>query len=234
MSKKELFDKWVDRVMAYAAEVGPKINCHIAPMQSAPILDKQCDILFLGINPAEGGWDYGDPEKEADYARKRFYEGNNPEGWHKRWDWVFNPENPNNSFTKAGWGDAVRKGNYNFFNIIFFGSAHGGTDIPFEEVKQCADFAAEAITDIFRPKCVICISISEVFDRLNATMHFDQAERMKSFVREDGKPMNYRVMRGEKDGIRFYGIPHFTGYWRVTKADFNAIVAAIHKDMSNI
>jgi len=45
--------------------------------------------------------------------------------------------------------------------------------------------------------------------------------------------MNYRVTRGEKNGIRFYGIPHFTGYWRVTKADFDAIVAAIHKDMNN-
>lgn len=231
--KQKLYDKWVDKVMAYVAEVGPKINRHVAAMQSKPFFDRQCDILFLGINPAES-WDYS--EKDSDADRQRFYDGNGypPEVWGKRWDWAFNPENTWNSFTKCGWGDAVKQGNYLFSNILFFGSLHGGTDINAEDVRQkCAEFTAEMTTDIFRPRCVICFSVPKVFNRLNGILRFDNVQRMNNILREDGKPMRHRVMQGEKDGIRFYGVPHLTGFWAMTKADFDAIVAAIHKDMCN-
>lgn len=232
MDTKQKFDLWVDKVMAYAAEAGPRIGRHVAAMQSEPFFDRQSDILFLGINPAEeGSYSSGG----AADARGRFYVGNcfPPEVWHNRWDWVFNPESPDNAFAKAGWGEAVRPGRYLFFNVVFFGSPHGGTDIAAynDIIHHCVGFSAEAITDIFRPRCVICFSVPKVFDRLNSVMHFDKVQRIERIMRTDGTPMVHRVMCGEKDGIRFYGIPHFTGYWRVTKADFDAIVVAIHEDL---
>jgi len=233
MNKKELFDKWVDQVMAYTAEVGPKINRHVAAMQGRPFFDRQSDILFLGINPAENGV-YREEENAA--ARQRFYDGNcnPPETWGGRWNWAFNPDNPHNSFTKCGWGDAVRQGNYLFFNAVFFGSPHGGTDIATHNaiINRCVEFTAEAITGIFRPKCVICFSVAKVFDRLNGVLHLDDVHRMQGIMHEDGTMMTQRIMRGEKDGIRFYGVPHLSGARNFSKADFDAIIAAIHKDIS--
>lgn len=230
--KQKLYAQWVDRVMAYTAEVGPKINCHVAAMQSRPFFDRQSDILFLGINPAEK-----DEYREEDIAaaRQRFYDGNPcpPEVWHKRWDWAFNPGTPNNSFTKCGWSDAVKQGNYLFFNILFFGSLHGGTDIKAEDVrKKCAEFTSEAIMDIFRPRCVICFSVTKVFDRLNSVLHPGNVHRMQGILHEDGTQMRQRIMTSEKNGIRFYGIPHLSGARNFSKADFDAIIATIHKENS--
>lgn len=234
---KQQFDLWVDKVLAYATEVSPQIKRNLGTMQSKPFFDRQSEILFLGINPAEDGT--YTPEN-VNHARQRFYEGNSPEVWgklrrHERWNWVFNPDNPYNSFTKAGWGEAVKPDNYLFFNVIFFGSPHGGTDIKGcqDVIHRCVELSAEAITNIFRPRCVICFSVPQVFDRLNGVIHFNNVQRLQGITLADGTPVKHRVVRGEKDGIRFYGLPHFTGYWKVTKSDFDAIIATIHNDMSN-
>lgn len=231
---KKLYDKWVNDVMAWADYIGPQVNKPLATVQAKPFFDHQSEILFLGINPAEDGC-YR--KEDRDYYIKRFYDGNAPENWaaggrggQKRWDWLFHPERPGNAFSKVGWGDAVNPGNYLFFNILFFTTLHGGTDFNFNEVKeQCATFMAEAVTQVFRPKCVICFSVNKVFYPLGGKVHFDHVSRLPVTL-PDGKPCRFRVMRGENDGIVYYGIPHLSAAVGLSKVAFESIIAAVHKD----
>lgn len=238
-TKKELYDQWVNKVMEWSNQVGPNINKHVATMQAKPFFNHQSEILFLGINPAEDGGYIHDAI--LDYLR-RFYEGNcyPPEVWgdegrggQKRWNWIFNPDRSENSFRKAGWGEAVKKGSYLFFNIIFFGTPHGGTDFNYEQVKEIsAKFTAEAITQIFQPKCVICFSVDKVFYPLNRQIHFNHITRLV-VKHKNGTTCRFKVMRGDKDGIVYYGMPHISAARGFSKADCDAIIAAIHQDLQS-
>lgn len=237
MEKLQLYNDWVDRVMTWCQDVGPRINRHVAAMQSRPFFDKKAEICFLGINPAEDG---SFNAEDLDYYRQRFFDGNSitPETWgdagrggHRKWNWIFNPEQAENSFAKCGRGEAVKEGNYLFFNAIFFGSPHGGTDIRYQDIiNKSVQFTAEAIVDVFIPKCVICFSIPKVWDRLNAELHFAKTSRM-DILHPDGTPVSQRIMRGESKGIVFYGIPHPSAAFGLSKLDFDAIIAAIHNDI---
>ena len=83
MTRKELYDNWVERVCLFLEETGPKLGpggrC-CGTFQSAPVLDKSPDVAFLGFNPHE---DYG----YVPVDRKRFYEGN-PEFYVSREKWA--------------------------------------------------------------------------------------------------------------------------------------------------
>ena len=69
MTRKELYDNWVERVCHFLEETGPKLGkggrC-CSTFQSAPVLDKSPDVVFLGYNPHE---DYG----YVPVDRERFY-----------------------------------------------------------------------------------------------------------------------------------------------------------------
>ena len=82
MTRKELYDNWVDRVCRFLQETGPKLGdggrC-CGTFQSAPVLDKSPDVVFLGYNPHEK---YGYVPVDKD----RFYKGN-PDFYASRDKW---------------------------------------------------------------------------------------------------------------------------------------------------
>lgn len=214
MTRKELYDNWVDRVCRFLEETGPTLGpggrC-CGTFQSAPVLDKSPEVVFLGYNPHE---DYG----YVPVDRTRFYEGN-PEFYKSREKWPI-WKNLYGALKYVGYLTPVTDGNFIFFNAAYFGSSDISKfkKIPgaAEATDMCLDFTEEVIHMIFKPKCIVCFSIPECFDRLDVKFHFD---RVETVVPEfDGEKMHYvstkKVKRGlwlsrnGQDGIPIFGIPH--------------------------
>ena len=80
MEKIKAYNLWVDRVCKYIEEVGPIINAPSSAMQSAPVLDKSPDVIFLGHDAREP-FDFNGADKN------RFFVGN-PEFIPNRHKWV--------------------------------------------------------------------------------------------------------------------------------------------------
>ena len=221
------YDNWVQRVCAFLAEEGPKLNKHCASFQSKPILDKQPDVVFLGYNPHEN-WEYF----KEDSQPERFYEGNpsfcNPEmrkrGNWKIWNRIYD------AFDWAEYTRPVEDGNFVFFNAVYFGSDNiqEMKSIPSasEAIDKCLDFTSEVIQEIFKPKCVVCFSIPDCFDLLNLKFSFTDnrsiklneniAPHLTEFAIKkcwkSGVPNSNRTIKTALwNGIPVYGIPHPSG-----------------------
>lgn len=149
MNKLELYNDWVGRVMTYASGVGEEVGRHTPRMQASPSFDRQSEILFmwvstLGRMPLIQMITLSKQENVSSAVTHT-----NPKCGEKM-ELGFNPENPENSFTKAGWADAVKKGNYLFSNLIFFGSPRGGSDMSDHQViiAECVKLSSELIMEI--------------------------------------------------------------------------------------
>ena len=242
MTEKEIqYKELVNRICDFTDEYGPKLRRHVASFQVSPIFDKDVDILFLGFNPAEGGQEANYKPEDRQLYKKRFFEGNRypPETWavgngvskrvpaHSKWNWIFNPCNDANLFQKEGLAEQVTSGNYMFFNLFFFGSPMSDdagklSDSPkdySEALKKCTDFTIE-IVDILKPKCVLCLSINNVFNKVkNAT---------RSKVT---KPLaGSNLSRFEHNGVVYYGMTHLQ-YPAMKKEYVQNIARFIKQDM---
>ena len=249
------FDDWVTRVCSFLSEYGPKLGekgTHCASFQSKPVLDKQPEVVLLGYNPNED-WDY----YEEDAAPERFYEGNrsfcNPlerkkSAW-KVWNRLYG------SFEWANYTRPWEDGNFVFFNAVYFGSNNieKMKKLPHaqEAIEKCLEFTGEIIQEIFRPKCIICLSVKECFDKLNLKFKFDDVEKVSTVEatnrdlldfalrRTDGK--NWKSIHNCKKTIKkaswnripIYGIPH-TSARDFSWDDFGAIALYLKSEMLKI
>lgn len=242
------YDNWVQRVCAFLAEEGPKLNRHCASFQSKPILDKHPDVVFLGYNPHEN-WEYF----KEDSQPERFYEGNpsfcNPQerkkGNWKIWNRIYD------AFNWAEYTKPVEDGNFVFFNAVYFGSEKIADmkSIPgaSEAIDKCLDFTGEVIQNIFKPKCVVCFSIPDCFDLLNRKFHFDDVRSVRLSENIDLDLEQFAIKKSWKSGvpksnrtiktafwndIPVYGIPHPSG--RINNDDWGLVAIYLRKEMENL
>ena len=227
------FDDWVHSAIEHIRKYGAKVNKSPGCAQSTPIFDRQAEIMFLGVSPAENGnWE----GVNLDGENARYYKGNNPEGWslnqrvpaYKRWNWIFNPKNEKNAFRKAEWSEVVEQGNYLFYNIYMFGSMNKPLARKYGIHDEELNLICDLIFKVFKPKRVICLSIKQVYETIRSRRPFEN-ERELNVYREDGRKIGFSVMRGERDGIVFYGINSI--FWtQMCKDDFDAAIKAIKDD----
>ncbi|MBP5799406.1 MAG: hypothetical protein J6W43_05810 [Prevotella sp.] len=252
---KHKYDDWVSRVCSFLSEVGPKLGekgTHCASFQSKPILDKQPDIVLLGYNPNED-WEYF----KEDSSPERFYEGNQSfcnlserkkKEW-KIWNRLYG------SFEWANYTKPLEDGNYIYFNAVYFGPKNikkmKALPDAQKAIDRCMKFSGEVIQDIFKPKCIICLSVNECFDRLNEIYKFDNVESISTVKktspdlieyalhRTDGRNWSYEynckleVKKAIWNGIPIYGIPH-TSLRGFNWDDFGAIALYLRSEMQKL
>ncbi len=233
-TKQELYDRWVDEVCAFLEDAGPKLNRCCSAMQSRPVLDKSPEVVFLGLHPHEDfGWI---PEKGAD--RKRFYEGN-PD---------FYADNGQKRLTNEWkvwsklyyameWANCTRPmedGNFVFMNAVYFGTADVAAlkALPGskEVIGKCLDFTAQAIQTVFQPKLVVCFSMKEVFDPLNAKFGFERVETLNP-LNGPSYVSDKVVRRGWWGDCKVIGIPHPASYG-LTNDDWGAFALFIKQELN--
>lgn len=237
MSRKELYDNWVDRVCRFLEETGPALGPEgrcCGTFQSAPVLDKSPDVVFLGYNPNE---EYGYVHVDRD----RFYKGNpyfyaSRDKW-KIWHKLYGAMNYVKYLTP------LDDGNFVFFNAVYFGSKdiaafkkiHGAE----EAIDRCLEFTDEVIHRIFQPKCVVCFSIKDCFDLLDNKFKFNWKE---TIVPEfDGPKAHHVSTKSVKHGlwrsndgkglIPVLGIPHPSQ--AISNDDWGAIATWLKAEMQS-
>lgn len=204
MDKWQTYNSWVDRVCAYIEEVGPIVNAPSSAMQSAPVLDKSPEVVFLGHDAREPDNFYG-----AD--KNRFFKGN-PDFIPNRHTWIM-WSRLEHAFRKNGLDKLVTDGNFMLMNLFFFGadnivSSH--KKMKAEVMKQCINFTEELICDIIKPKFVVCFSVNNIFDCLKTRMKNVEQKRLS---------VPSKIKIGVWNGIPVIGISHpsarnlSTAYW---------------------
>ena len=75
------------------------------------------------------------------------------------------------------------------------------------------EFTREVVTDIFRPKVIVCISIPDCFDRLNIKFKFDAIVSLPPSHTINGKSYQCKqvIRMGLWEGIPIIGIQHPSG-----------------------
>lgn len=217
MTTSEKYIQWVERVVPFLEETGKALNRCCSVMQSKPVLDKQPQVLFLGYNAQE---DFGFPKEGVN--KNRFYEGNSSfykerDKW-RIWSRLYG------AFKWAECLDPVTDGNFIFMNAVYFGTKNinqlKGIKQSKEAVNQCLDFTTEVIQDIFKPKSIVCFSISECFNPLKRKFHFTE-EAIITPKMTNGQPAGIKIHKAYWNGIPVYGIPHPSG--RLNNDDMGAI-----------
>ena len=237
MTRKELYDNWVGRVCSFLEEIGPKLGVGgrcCGTFQSAPVLDKNPDVVFLGYNPHE---DHG----YVPVNRTRFYEGN-PAFYESRDKWPI-WKKLYGALDYVKYLTPVTDGNFVFFNAVYFGSANIAqlAKIPgaADAIARCLDFTDEIIHKIFQPKCVVCFSVNDCFNRLDDRFHFNWVE---TIVPEfDGERAHYVSTKSVRRGlwvsretgrpIPVLGIPHPSQ--AISNDDWGAIATWLKGEMQS-
>lgn len=108
----------------------------------------------------------------------------------------------------------MEDGNFVFMNAVYFGSSQIQQleRIPNIQpaIDKCLEFTKKVITDIFRPKVIVCFSISDCFDRLNLKFGFDAVVSFSPSHIINDKPYQCKkiIRMGLWEGIPVIGIPH--------------------------
>lgn len=200
MSEK-LFEKklqeWSKKACRYCYELveSNKIDLYFYAFQSQPKFNP--DILILGLNPGE---EYGFPkDKYSNFedTLQMFSKGN--PCFEKRDDWHI-WQGLKRIFSYAKHQEILDKeGLFMYMNLLYFNTRKFDTfkekyDPHGEVFKQCSEFTSELLSDIIKPKRIICLSIKECYDRLHT-------EKTIVYI------PSYLV-RGVWNGIPVYGIRH--------------------------
>lgn len=252
-SIKIRYDEWVNRVCAFLSEVGPTLGekgTHCATFQSKPVLDKHPDVVFLGFNPDEA-WEY----YKEDSTPKRFYDGN--ESFYKNRDnksiwrvWKYE-----DSFRWANYTTPVEDGRFVFFNAIYFGTKRISDFLRITGAQAAMDksleYTSEVIQEIFKPKCVVCFSVRNCFERLNQKFGFTQVKSVNTREETDSNILNDALHRTDNKGwkcihtcsqpvkkafwnnIPVYGIPHPSSRG-LSSDDMGAIALYLKSEMQNL
>ena len=206
------YQEWVKEVCIFLETTAPYLGeggscCSV--FQSKPVLDKRPEVLFLGYNAHE---DYG----YTAIDRNRFEEGNPSfyeEGARFRTPWKI-WYRPYNAMKFAHYTKPMEDGNFVFMNAVYFGSSkiRQLECIPNIQpaIDKCLEFTKEAIIEIFRPKVIVCFSISDCFDRLNLKFRFDAVVSFSPSHIINDKPYQCKkiIRMGLWEGIPVIGLPH--------------------------
>lgn len=226
MNKEKDYKEWVDRVCSFMEEFGPKINRCTSVFQSKPILDKQPEVVFLGYNANENF-----PFEKVD--RDRFYHGNSyfykeRDSW-KVWNKLYG------MFKWADYLTPMTDGNFVFMNAVYFGTnkINQFATIPEskEAISKCFDFTKELIQDIFKPKCIVCFSITSCFDRLNKKYGFNDTQTIVPLT-VNNEAATIKIKKGMWENIPIYGIPHPSQ--AINYDNLGAIVLYLKKEMQSL
>ena len=241
-TKKQEYDKWVSKVCSFLVEESRKLNVTCGTFQSKPILDIQPDVVFLGYNPHETG-----PVLTLEKIRKRFYEGNPCFYSDERRKWtIWKPLY--DIFEWASYTKPIEDGHFVFFNAIYFGTNNidDFKKLPNsnENINKCLQFTGEVIQNIFKPKCIVCLSVPDCFDKLNIKFHFQQ-EVLVNTAEDTEQGVLDEVLISKKwkhvhkcsktvkhalwNDIPVYGIPHPSG--SVSNDDMGAIALYLKSEM---
>jgi hypothetical protein len=180
------------------------MNLTFYAFQSAP--KENPDLLILGINPA-GEYTYSDlynnpawgltieKQMTADVLLKENPFFHNHETWTiwKNLCKSFTNERMNNILNSSMYMNFVY---FNTPNIDILLSKKHGTEV----FNKCRDFSLELITNIIRPKQILCLGTGGCFDKLSI-IH-------KEVLLADGKRL---LVKGKLLDIPIYGIPHPSG-----------------------
>lgn len=216
MTTSQKYNQWVAKVIPFLEKTGKEINRCCSVFQSKPLLDKQAQVLFLGYNAQE---DFGFVEVD----KNRFYEGNPAFYTDERNQWRI----WSRLYGAFKWAEnlsPVSDSNFIFMNAVYFGTKNINQLLNIKEsgkaIDQCLDFTAEVIQEIFKPKSIVCFSVSECFTPLNRRYQFTNVEVIKPKM-VNGQEASITIHKGEWNGIPVYGIPHPSG--RVSNDNFGAI-----------
>ena len=244
-TKKTEYDKWVSKVCAYLVEESKKLNVTCGTFQSKPVLDKQPDVVILGYNPHETG-----VPLPFNIIKERFYEGNKDFKNRDAWP-VWTPLKW--SFEWAGYNKPLIDGNFVFFNAIYFGTnkIEEFKKLPGsnEVIKKCLHFTEEVIHKIFKPKCIVCLSVPECFDNLDREFKFLDVKDIDTIKETDADLIDFalnkkdkgwkcryscknKVKKGFWNEIPIYGIPHTSG--SVSNDDWGAIALYLRSEMQKL
>ncbi len=246
-SVKQRYDEWVSRVCTFLVDESSRLNVTCGTFQSKPVLDKEVDVVFLGYNPHEMG-----PVLPIEKIRERFYNGNPFFYTEERNKWpIWAPLRW--SFEWADYTTPIEDGHFVFFNAIYFGTNNinefkklSGSN---EAISKCLQFTGEVIQDIFKPKCIVCLSVPDCFNNLNRQFKFNQVERINTLQETDADLIDFAmnkklhgwktryscksiIMKGLWNDIPVYGIPHPSG--RVSNDDFGAIALYLRSEMQKL
>ena len=246
-TKKQMYDDWVSKVSSFLFEESSRLNITCGTFQSKPILDKQPDVVFLGYNPHEKG-----PVLPLEKIQERFYNGNQCFYSDERKTWpIWKPLW--DSFEWAGYTKPVEDGNFIFFNAIYFGTNNINEfkKLPNsnEAIKKCIQFTGEVIQNIFKPKCIVCLSVPECFENLNRHFKFIEVKKIDTLYETDAEVLDFainkefkgwkeryscksKIMKGIWNGIPVYGVPHPSG--RLSYADKGAIALYLRSEMQKL
>ena len=140
-----------------------------------------------------------------------------------------------------------------FFNAIYFGTnkIDDFKKLPGsnEAIKKCLHFTEEVIQKIFKPKCIVCLSVPECFDNLNREFKFLDVKDIDTIRETDADLIDFamnkkdkgwkcryscknKVKKGFWNGIPIYGIPHTSG--SVSNDDWGAIALYLRSEMQKL
>lgn len=138
---------------------------------------------------------------------------------------------------EVGYTEPMEDGNFVFMNAVYFGSRSIAQleRIPgaVDAAGRCLDFTREVIQDIFKPRCVICLSIPNCYNYLDRRFHFSGRmtlvpERMRQGVHIVSR---HAVTKADWEGIPVYGIPHPSGC--VDNDSWGAIAQYLKDELTN-
>jgi hypothetical protein len=206
------FDKklseWSNKVVNYCHDkaTNPEYNLDLSfyAFQSAP--KERPELLLLGINPGRE-YSYADQFNnpiwgltgDKQMTAERFIQANPMFHNHNTWAlW----KNLSKSFNSERMNDILSSSMY--MNFIYFNTIKienllakkGGKDV----YGKCRDFSLELISDIIKPKQILCLGTGGCFDILPI--------KDKESLLENKKRL---LLKGKLSGITIYGIPHPSG-----------------------
>ncbi len=193
----ENFDKklkeWGRKVVDFCNEIATneeyELNLHFYAFQSAP--KQNPDLLILGINPGE------EHEYKGKISVEKFIEANPFFCNHKDWAmWKrlsISFESIPEILEESMCMNLVYFNTDNLQNLL---KRKGGK----EGFVKCKGFSLDLISEVIRPKCILCLGTATCFDYLPIE---NKEVLLKSRMR--------LLVKGEFNGIPTYAMPHPSG-----------------------
>lgn len=201
-------NEWSNKVVKYCHEIATnpdyEMNLSFFAFQSIP--KEKPDLLILGINPANS-FTYPDQYNNPIWgliADKQmtpdvFIQANPVFQNHNTWVlW----KNLSKSFSDVQMNKILANSMY--MNYVYFNTPDIATLLNKKHGKEvfnkCGEFSLELITDIIKPKQILCLGTEGCFDKLPITN--------KECLLKGNKRL---LLKGKLLDFYIYGIPHTSG-----------------------
>ncbi|MDR3705821.1 MAG: hypothetical protein P4L28_07960 [Paludibacteraceae bacterium] len=232
--------KWAEEAANYCHSVATdpdsskRIDKTFYVFQSEPV--ESPEVLILGINP-HGNYSYADQynnplwRAEKQKITAEVFRHANPT-WENRDSWnspiwpnikkVFNTQRLQEIINSCENGHEPK---FVYMNALYFNTNNMDDFYKLpnsnEVFNKCIGLTKELISDIIKPKFIICLSIPECFNRLNEAAKTELLLNNKIRL----------LVKGEFCGIPTYGILHTSGSRNMTNDDWHQIGIELHKEI---